>query len=159
MLDQRLTIRIYGLNPKTTVRVSAKSKAQDSLWWRSEALFTVDERGQVDLDHQAPQSGSYGGIDGMGLFWSMRPDKEPKTADHLSFAIEDFSKPVITSIEVTGTNGATVAASIERRYASVGVRNLMVHEPIIGTLYQNGQSVPLPGVLVVGRSPEPVSAT
>jgi pimeloyl-ACP methyl ester carboxylesterase len=152
LLDQRLTIRIAGLNPNTTVRVSAKSQAQDSLTWRSEALFTADEHGQIDLEHQAPQSGSYDGIDGMGLFWSMRPDREPKAGDHLSFAIEDFSQPVITSIEVTGINGATAAASIERRYASAGVRNLTVHDPIVGTLYHNDQSVPLPGVLVVGGS-------
>jgi hypothetical protein len=126
LLDQRLAIRISGLNPNTTVRVSAKSQAQDALTWRSEALFTVGERGQIDLDHQAPQSGTYGGIDGMGLFWSMRPDKQPKAADHLSFAIEDFSKPFVTSIEVTDINGATTAALIERRYASVDVRNLAV---------------------------------
>jgi pimeloyl-ACP methyl ester carboxylesterase len=152
LLDQRLTIRIAGLNPNTIVRVSAKSQAQDSLTWRSEALFMVDERGQIDLDRQAPQSGSYGGIDGMGLFWSMRPDKQPKAADHLSFAIEDFSRPFITSIEVTDINGATVAASIERRYVSAGVRKLSVHDTIIGTLYQSDQSVPLPGVLVIGGS-------
>jgi hypothetical protein len=152
LLDRRLTIRIAGLSPNTTVRVSARSEAQDSLWWRSEALFTVDERGRIDLDHQEPQSGSYSGIDGMGLFWSMRPDKEPKAADHLSFATKDFFKPVITSIEVTGVNGATAAASIERRYASLGVRNLTVHDAVIGTLYQNDQGVPLPGVLVIGGS-------
>jgi pimeloyl-ACP methyl ester carboxylesterase len=152
LLDQRIAIQIAGLNPNTTVRVSAKSQAQDSLTWRSEALFTVDEHGQIDLDHQAPQSGSYGGIDGMGLFWSMRPDKEPKAADHLSFAIEDFSKPFITSIEVTEFNGVIAKASIERRYASVGVRNLAVHDPIIGTLYQSDQSVALPAVLVIGGS-------
>jgi BAAT / Acyl-CoA thioester hydrolase C terminal len=32
------------------------------------------------------------------------------------------------------------------------VRNLTVHNPIIATLYQSDQSVPLPGVLVIGGS-------
>jgi hypothetical protein len=152
LLDQRLAIRISGLNPNATVRVSAKSQAQDTLWWRSEALFIADDRGQIDLDHQAPQSGSYGGTDGMGLFWSMRPDKEPKRADHLSFAIEDFSKPTITAIEVTDPSGATVSTSIERHYASAGVRSQTVRNGIIATLYKSDQSEPLPGVLVIGGS-------
>jgi hypothetical protein len=152
LLDQRITVRIAGLNPNATVRVSAKSQAQDTLWWRSAALFIADDHGQIDLDHQAPQSGSYGGADGMGLFWSMRPDTEPKRADHLSFAIEDFSKPVITAIEVTDASGTTASASIERRYASVGVRNRAVHDGIVASLYQLDHTDPLPGVLVIGGS-------
>ena len=152
LLDQRLTIRISGLNPNSTVRLTAKSQAQDTLWWRSKALFTADDRGRIDLDHQAPQSGSYDGIDGMGLFWSMRPDRQPKHADHLAFSIEDFSKPVITAIEVSDANGATVSASIERRYASSGVRGRTVHDEIIGTLHEDYRSVPLPGVLLIGGS-------
>jgi hypothetical protein len=63
-------------------------------------------------------------------------------ADHLSFAMEDFSKPVITVIEVTDAGGMTASASIERRYASVGVRSLTVHDAIVGTLYQYDHSAP-----------------
>jgi Acyl-CoA thioester hydrolase/BAAT N-terminal region len=50
-----------------------------------------------------------------GLFWSMRPDKEPKHADHLSFAIEDFLRPVTTALDITEAGGAAATASIERR--------------------------------------------
>jgi pimeloyl-ACP methyl ester carboxylesterase len=82
----------------------------------------------------------------------MRPDKDPKRADHLSFAIEDFSKPVITEIEVIDASGATTSTSIERRYASVGVRSLAVHEEIVATLYQVERTGPLPGVLIIGGS-------
>jgi pimeloyl-ACP methyl ester carboxylesterase len=152
LLDQRVAIRVSGLNPNATLRVRAKSQAQDALWWRSDALFVADDRGQVDLDLQAPRSGSYGGIDGMGLFWSMRPDEEPKRADHLSFAIEDFSKSVITTFEVTDPSGSTVSTSIERRYASAGVRSRSVRNGVIAMLYTADLSVPLPGVLVIGGS-------
>jgi bile acid acyltransferase/acyl-CoA thioester hydrolase-like protein/acyl-CoA thioester hydrolase/bile acid acetyltransferase-like protein len=152
LLDQRLSIQIVGLKPNVPVRLSAKSLAQDALWWRSEAVFTADDRGQIDLDHQAPQSGSYGGIDGMGLFWAMHPDKEPKRADHLSFAIEDFSRPVTTIIEVADAAGAITSASIERRYAPVGVRSISVHSGVVATLYKCAHSASLPGVLVIGGS-------
>lgn len=152
LLDQRVDIRIFGLTPHTTVRVSAKSQAQDALWWRSEALFVVNDRGQIDLDRQAPQSGSYSGKDGMGLFWSMRPDKEPKRADHLSFAIEDGFKPIISLIEVTDSGGTATSVSIERHYASVGIHGRATHNEVVGTLYRNDETAPLPGVLVIGGS-------
>jgi bile acid acyltransferase/acyl-CoA thioester hydrolase-like protein/acyl-CoA thioester hydrolase/bile acid acetyltransferase-like protein len=152
LLDQRLTIQISGLSPNAPVRVSAKSQAQDALWWRSEVVFIADDRGQIDLDRQAPQSGSYRGIDAMGLFWSMRPDKAPNGADHLSFAIADFSKPVMTAIDVTDAGGATASASIERRYARTGVRTLGFHEGVVATLYEYDHSAALPGVLVIGGS-------
>jgi hypothetical protein len=152
LLDERVSVRITGLKPNAVVRVSAKSQAQDSLWWRSEALFTADDRGQIDLDREAPQSGSYSGTDGMGLFWSMRPDKAPKAADHLSFAIENFSKPVITAIEVRDAGGSTGSVSIERRFASARVHSLNLQEGVIGTLYQPEHSAPVPGVLVIGGS-------
>jgi dienelactone hydrolase len=152
LLDQRIGILISGLRPKTAVRVSAKSQAQDSLWWRSEALFVSDDRGEIDLDHQAPQSGSYIGIDGMGLFWSMRPDKLPKHADHLAFAIENYSKPVMTLVDVADAGGTLASASIERRYASEDVRSRSMQGEIAATLYLGHRGAPLPGVLVIGGS-------
>jgi BAAT / Acyl-CoA thioester hydrolase C terminal/Acyl-CoA thioester hydrolase/BAAT N-terminal region len=152
LLDQRLTVRVGGLEPHSAVRVSAKSQAQDALWWRSDAVFTADDRGQVDLDRQAPRSGSYAGADGMGLFWSMHPDKEPKRADHFSFAIEDFSRPVVTIIDITDASGATASASIERRYAPPSVRRMAVRGGIVATLYEPDHDTALPGVLIIGGS-------
>jgi pimeloyl-ACP methyl ester carboxylesterase len=151
-LDQRLNIRIAGLQPNATVHLTAKSQAQDTLWWRSDANFDADEHGRIDLDRQSPRSGSYSGIDGMGLFWSMSPDKEPKRADHLTFTIEDFSKPVITVIEVTDASGASTSTWVERHYASAGLRAQAVRNGIVATLYKLDDSVPLPGVLVIGGS-------
>jgi pimeloyl-ACP methyl ester carboxylesterase len=152
LLDQRIGILISGLNPNMRVRVTAKSQAQDSLWWRSDAVFIADSKGQVDLDHQSAQSGSYTGTDGMGLFWSMRPDNKPKQADHLSYAIENYSKPVLTEVEVADATGTIASASIERRW-SVGLHSLAISDGIIATLYHDDCGArPLPGVLVIGGS-------
>jgi hypothetical protein len=152
LLDQRVVIHIVGLTPNAAVLVNARSQSQDNLWWRSKAVFTADDRGQVDLGRQAPESGSYSGIDGMGLFWSMHPDNEPKKADHLSFAIRDFSAPVITEIDVTDASGVTALALIERRYAPIAVRAMPVNDGVVATLYKYESNTPLPGVLVVGGS-------
>jgi pimeloyl-ACP methyl ester carboxylesterase len=152
LLDQRLEINISGLKPGATVRLSAKSQAQDTLWWRSTAVFTADDHGHIDLDRQAPQSGSYSGVDAMGLFWSMRPDKEPKHADHLSFVVGDFLRPVTTIIDITEDSGRTTSASIERHFARPGVQRISAAEGVVATLYKYQQDAPLPGVLLIGGS-------
>ena len=57
-----------GRHPVASQAADAKGQR-----WRGEATFAADGDGVVDLDRSAPVSGSYGGADGMGLFWSMRP--------------------------------------------------------------------------------------
>jgi dienelactone hydrolase len=39
---------------------------------RSEAVYVADDAGRVDLRSAAPVRGTYSGIDGRGLFWSMQ---------------------------------------------------------------------------------------
>jgi len=58
LMDERLSILISGLPPKRLITVRAKSKAQDQLWWRSEAVFNSGPKGTIDLDAVAPVSGT-----------------------------------------------------------------------------------------------------
>ena len=97
LMDQRLGIVIEGLRANVPVVVSATSRAQDGLIWRSSATWRSDARGRINLSTQAPLSGSYRGADAMGLFWSMLPDEGSKTANHAFFTVSDFSKPIGTS--------------------------------------------------------------
>jgi hypothetical protein len=152
LVDQRLDVAVSGLRPHVRVWVTARSRAQDGLWWRSRALFRSDEKGRIDLSAQAPLSGAYRGVDGMGLFWSMSPDDEPKSADHGSFALEDFSRPIETVVEVADAGGVIASATVERRYALAGVRAVAVRQGIVGVLYAPGDGKAHPGVLVIGGS-------
>lgn len=69
-VDEALTIRISGCRPLETVRVSVQMGEGD--WqWSSHADFVADDDGAVDLSRSAPISGSYQGLDPMGLIWSM----------------------------------------------------------------------------------------
>jgi dienelactone hydrolase len=133
--------------------VKARSKAHDQLWWRSEAVFNSGAQGTIDLETQAPVSGSYRGIDGMGLFWSMKPDGDPKSADHSFFAIADWFQPIVTEIEVTDAGQALGLASIERRFAKPGIRCSAVTESgIDGIFCDPGDGHRHPGIMVLGGS-------
>ena len=48
--------------------------------WRSHAAFRADATGAVNVSSQPALSGTYQGIDQMGLFWSMAAQDELKAA-------------------------------------------------------------------------------
>jgi len=114
-------------------------------------MFASNARGKIDVNLQAPLSGSYRGVDGMGLFWSMRPDDEPKSADHISFGV-DIPRPVETVIDVADAGGVIATASVERRFAGADVRSIAIRDGVVGTLYEPRGEAPHPGVLVIGGS-------
>ena len=49
LMDDRLSISMSGLPPNRLITLKAKSKAQDQLWWRSEAVFNTGPQGTIDL--------------------------------------------------------------------------------------------------------------
>jgi hypothetical protein len=64
---------VSGLAPRQKVTVTSTAVDYERGQWRGQAIFRADGRGVVSLDQARPISGSYQGVDGMGLFWSMNP--------------------------------------------------------------------------------------
>ena len=93
LMDARLAVVADGLAPGARVEISSRTQARDGLWWRSKAIFVADRSGRVDLAAQAPLSGSYAGIDAMGLFWSQAPDADPASGDHGFFDSDPATSP------------------------------------------------------------------
>jgi dienelactone hydrolase len=73
-------VSVVGASPGTEVKLTAErwfaglsvQRASPRLM-RSEAVFTADKDGRVDLRTAEPLRGSYRGADARGLFWSMQP--------------------------------------------------------------------------------------
>jgi len=55
------------------VTITLRTTDGAMLDWASTATFTADESGTVDTGAHAPTDGDYGGLDPLGLLWSMRP--------------------------------------------------------------------------------------
>ncbi len=71
-----LRISVEQLKPGSELRLRASrsiSSFMGPMAFASEARFKADANGRVDLTAQAPIAGSYQGVDGRGLFWSMQP--------------------------------------------------------------------------------------
>ena len=45
--------------------------------WQASAVYRADAAGDIDLNSAAVLSGSYSGVSGMGLIWSMQPTRTP----------------------------------------------------------------------------------
>lgn len=74
LADQPTGIRVTGLKPGQRVSIAASAQDQRKLPWASEAEFTADAKGVVDLGKAAPRGGEpYEKADSMGLLTSMLP--------------------------------------------------------------------------------------
>jgi hypothetical protein len=69
-LDAPVTIRLTGLTAGDRVTVRTQMMGFGTSVWNADATFVAD--GVIDVHRDAPISGSYEGIDSVGLFWSMR---------------------------------------------------------------------------------------
>jgi pimeloyl-ACP methyl ester carboxylesterase len=153
LMDDRLSISLSGLPPNRLITVKARSKAQDQLWWRSEAVFNSGPKGSVNLDTQAPVSSAYQGADGMGLFWSMKPDVDPRTGDHAFFGITDWFEPIVTEMEASDAGQVLGSVLIQRRFAKPGIHCTAIKEGgIHGFLCDPGDGHRHPGIMVLGGS-------
>src|SRR6266536_3414418 len=76
-LDTALHLRVTGLPAGAAVTVRAAQSDLHGGRWESTIVFTADAAGVVDLPRDAPTTGSYEGVDPMGLVWAMRPLDPP----------------------------------------------------------------------------------
>lgn len=149
LMDDRVAIRIGGLPPNGDVTIRAASRDQQGCWWRSAASFRARGDGSVDLTEQAPVSGSYAGVDGMGLFWSMQPERRGR----FFFAISDYFRPIATEFEVFSGAKPLGKTEIVRRFAAPGVRAEPVNSNgVVGVLYRPGDDGRHPAVILLGGS-------
>ncbi len=86
--------------------------------WSSDAKFSADASGTVDLTAAEPLTGTYRGVSPMGLFWSMRLD-DLHADGRAIFAKKDAS-PNRVSLDIE-TGGRIIASvQLERNYLAPG---------------------------------------
>jgi dienelactone hydrolase len=153
LADAPVHLRVRGLVPGEEVTISAQAHDADGKVWRSQARFTADDGGVVDLDRDRPTAGTYQGIDGMGLFWSMNPaDGDPEQARYVPPAATSFA--VDLTVAADGRQLATRTLTRQRRRDGVTVRELRTDTDQVAGLL----ALPPPGgparaaVLAIGGS-------
>jgi dienelactone hydrolase len=148
LIDESADIRATGLEPGEHVQVAAGLIDGGEQRWHSEAEFVADAQGGLDLSTQAPVKGSYKGVSGMGLIWSMmpagkgvtvyRPPREPEP-QKIDFQLVRDGKTVAT-------------AQLEQDPIAVGVRQMGLTGQLHGVVFWPAEGGPHPAVLVLGGS-------
>ncbi|WP_030905698.1 acyl-CoA thioesterase/BAAT N-terminal domain-containing protein [Streptomyces sp. NRRL F-5126] len=146
LADQPVHLRITGLSTYGTVTVRSEATASDGSVWHGDAVFTADSHGTVDVDGQAPVSGTYHTADGMGLFWSMVPPKGDPDTTTFGRGLPQAGSPAYRVRLTAKEQGAPAASrTLTRRWVTPGVRSrklTLAHDHVVGELFLPPEGAP-----------------
>lgn len=150
LADEPVAIQVLGLKPEQTITLRASMRDGYSRKWESEATFAVDSTGDVDVTMQAPLSGTYAGVDPMGLIWSMVP-KTLGGRSALFVTGENIQVVVTLTAEI---DGETIDTAYFRRLRQrEDVEMFAVSEDgLVGFFFAPETTEPVPTLLVLSGS-------
>ncbi|XP_026169820.1 acyl-coenzyme A thioesterase 1-like [Mastacembelus armatus] len=74
LFDQPVQLKVEGLRSRQVVTMRARSTDEKGVVFSSSATYRADGSGEIDLLRDPSLSGSYVGVEPMGLLWSMKAD-------------------------------------------------------------------------------------
>lgn len=150
LFDQKVKIRLLGFKPNQLVTVRASTKDDTDKKWVSYATFKANADGVVDLNSQKPLSGTYDGVDPMGLFWSMGVSPEEK---EISMYLKRTLAPSTITFTAEADGKVVASANLERSLMALGVKRTPVREGgLVGTFFHPAEPGPRPGIIVLSGS-------
>jgi dienelactone hydrolase len=155
LADQAVHLGVSGLRSREQVTIESRATDVHGEQWHAEAMYAADKSGRIDLDHATPVTGSYEGVDGMGLFWSMNPiDGDP---DQSSFVppLKDDKPTAEIQFSVRSGDKTLATSTLTRRWLtdSVTVKRLTLSaHKVDGYLFKPPGSAKHPAVLLFGGS-------
>ncbi|XP_006010654.1 acyl-coenzyme A amino acid N-acyltransferase 1-like [Latimeria chalumnae] len=150
--DEPVTIRVSSLKPSQLVTLMTSLTDEKGVKFLSRAFYRADENGEVDLQKAASLGGNYTGVEPMGLFWSLKPERP----FHRLVKREVMETPFYVKVEVfdgyllkarPGVE-AMAAVTLERWFRGPGVTRIPIREGCVkGALFLPPGEGPFPGVI------------
>ncbi|XP_070701389.1 acyl-coenzyme A thioesterase 5-like [Pempheris klunzingeri] len=146
LFDEPVHVKVAGLRSRQVVTMRARSTDEKGVTFRSSASYRADGSGEIDLQRDPSLSGSYVGVEPMGLLWSMRADTLHKRFQKTNSLIPHVVK--FSVHEEEGGGRMLAEATNERLLIGDGVSRLPIREGIIrGVLFTPPGPGPFPAVL------------
>lgn len=126
LFDEPVQVKVAGLRSRQVVTMRARSTDEKGVMFSSTATYRADGSGEIDLERDPSLSGSYVGVEPLGLLWSMRAD-----ILHTRFQKIDSLNPHVVKFsvhEVEGEGKMLAEATNERFLIGDGVSRLPVKE-------------------------------
>ncbi|XP_073332935.1 acyl-coenzyme A thioesterase 1-like isoform X2 [Pagrus major] len=146
LFDEPVQVKVGGLRSGQLVTMRATSIDERGVVFSSSATYRADGNGEIDLDRDPSLSGSYVGVEPMGLLWSLRADTL-----HQYFLKNKVLEPHVVKLSVHEEEGEgrMLAEVINERFLiGDGVSRLSVKEGNFqGVLFTPPGEGPFPAVL------------
>ncbi|XP_026169204.1 acyl-coenzyme A thioesterase 1-like [Mastacembelus armatus] len=148
LFDQPVQVKVEGLRSRQVVTMRARSTDEKGVVFSSSATYRADGSGKIDLLRDPSLSGSYVGVEPMGLLWSMKAD-----ALHKYFFKDNALQPHVVkfSVHEEGREDRMLAeVTNERLLIGNGVSRVPVKgRNFQGVLFTPPGQGPFPAVLDV----------
>ncbi|XP_061587834.1 acyl-coenzyme A thioesterase 1-like [Cololabis saira] len=144
LLDEPVQVKVSGLTSGQVVTIRARSTDERGVVFTSSATYKADGGGEIDLNIHPSLSGSFVGVEPMGLLRSLRADKL-----HKYFFKDKAVEPLMVKLSVHEEEGKMLAeVTNERLLMADGVSRVSVKEGNIrGVLFTPPGEGPFPAVL------------
>lgn len=150
LLDESLEICVEHLPANEPVTLELSRKDTNNNLWLSHAVFQADDKGRIQVAKQAPLSGSYTGIDPMGLFWSMAPTG--RNAAHYTLDLVSTINPSEFVLQVFSGEKLRAQITVHQRVFFPDIAKKEIRENgIVGTLFYS-KSRKNPGIIAIPGS-------
>jgi len=124
LFDEPVQVKVAGLKSRQVVTLRARSTDDKVVVFSSSATYRADVSGEINLDRDPSLSGSYVGVEPMGLLWSMRAD-----IMHKRFQKTSPLNAHVVNFSVHEEEGGKLAeATNERRLIRDGVTRVPVKD-------------------------------
>ncbi|XP_055989788.1 peroxisomal succinyl-coenzyme A thioesterase-like [Sorex fumeus] len=146
--DEPVRILASGLAPGQRVTLRASLRDEKDTLFRAHARYCADAQGRLDLARAPALGGSFAGLEPMGLFWALEPDKP-----FWRFLKRDVQTPFAVQLEVWDGHDPEPERLLgqtehERHFLGPGVRREPVRAGRVrGTLFLPPGPGPFPGII------------
>ncbi|XP_037537845.1 acyl-coenzyme A thioesterase 5 [Nematolebias whitei] len=144
LFDEPLQVKVSGLRSKQVITMRARSTDETGVLFSSYATYRADGDGKIDLNRDSSLSGSYTGVEPMGLLSSLKAD-----AFNRYFNKNRALKPFTVNFSVHEEEGRMLAEATNERFLMAdGVVRVPVKEGhLSGALFIPPGEGPFPAVL------------
>ncbi|XP_004426391.1 PREDICTED: acyl-coenzyme A thioesterase 4 [Ceratotherium simum simum] len=146
--DEPVRIAVRGLTAGQLVTLRASLRDEKGALFRAHARYRADAEGELDLERAPALGGSFAGLEPMGLFWALEPEKTL-----WRFLKRDVQTPLAVELEVLDGHepegGRLLGRAVhERDFLGPGVRREPVRAGRVrATLFLPPGPGPFPGII------------
>ncbi|XP_006111136.1 bile acid-CoA:amino acid N-acyltransferase [Pelodiscus sinensis] len=152
LADEPLKIQVSGLPPSQLVTLQASLTDEKGVFFYSRALYWSDKAGEVDLERAAATGGDYAGVQPMGLFHVLKPEKP----FYRLMKRDVMQSPFQIRLDLFDSNHLfssphdqpVASQTVDRWYVAPGVQRVQIRgNRVRGALFLPPGDGPFPGVI------------